>query len=358
VSLALAAAVIAAAGCGSSGSKSSSGSSAASASAPCTPKGDLNAILWEGYAPPASIKAFEKQYPGVKVHVTSIGSNDEVFAKIRTKTGQYDIVPATTDVVKQYVDQGLVQPLDVSKIPNAPKAFAAFRNLPQAAKDGKTYGVANTWSADPILYNADVVKNPPASYRVLFDPRYKGKVAIYDDLGSLWVGAKVKGYDPWTLSGQKMTDVVKLMQQQRTLDRKYWSTGDDLVKLFASGEVDLATGWNYMYTQLKKAGVNVKRLVPTEGNLGWVDTLMEPVGSKNTCAANAWINWATSPRGGAYTAEASGYSVANPGATKYMTKSQIGDLHMQDPQFVKQIDLWQAVNRPLYQNSWNQVKNG
>jgi spermidine/putrescine-binding protein len=267
-------------------------------------------------------------------------------------------VPATTDVSMQYIDQGLVQPLDMARIPNAAKAFPSFQELPQAVKDGQTYGVGNTWSADPILYNADVVKDPEASYKVLFDPKYKGKVALYDDLGSLWVGAKVKGYDPWTLSGDKLDDVVKLMQEQRTLDRKYWSTGDDLVKLFASGEVDLATGWSYMYTQLKKSGVNIKRLVPKEGNLGWVDTLMVPVDAKNRCGAEAWINWATSPRGGAYTAEASGYSVANPGATKFMSKSEIGDLHMDDPDFVKQIDLWQAVTRPTYQDAWSQVKNG
>jgi spermidine/putrescine-binding protein len=350
-------ATVVVAGCGGGGGGGNS-SKPAAASGPCTPKGTLNAILWEGYAPPASIKAFEAKYPGVTVHVTAIGSNDEVFAKIRTKSGQYDVVPATTDVTAQYVNQGLVEALDLSKIPNAATAFDAFRNLAQASKAGKVYGVANTWSADPILYNPAVVKNPEASYKILFDARYKGKVAVYDDLGSLWVGAKVQGQDPWKLSGQSMSDVVKLMQQQRKLDRKYWSSGDDLVKLFASGEVALATGWNYMYTQLKKSGVKVERLVPKEGNLGWVDTLMIPAGAKNQCAAYAWMDWATSARGGAYTAEASGYSVANPAATKYMTKGQVADLHMDDPAFIKQIDLWQAVNRPEYQNAWNQVKNG
>jgi spermidine/putrescine-binding protein len=354
--LATLAAAVVVTGCG--GSSGSDDQHAAAAAKPCTPTGTLNAILWEGYAPPASVKAFEKQYPGVKVKITSIGSNDEVFAKIRTKSGQYDLVPATTDVTRQYIDHGLVQPLSLARIPNAATLFPPFRALKEATKAGKTYGVANTWSADPILYNADVVKNPVASYKILFDPQYKGKVSIYDDLGSLWVGAQVKAYDPFNLSGDQLDDVVKLMQQQRSLDRKYWSTGDDLVKLMASGEVDLATGWSYMYTKLKAAGVNVKRLVPSEGNLGWVDTLMVPVKAKNSCAAEAWINWATSARGGAYAAQSTGYSVANPAATKYLTATEVKDLHMDDPAFVKQIVLWRAVNRPAYQDAWNNVKNG
>jgi len=353
---AVAVAAVVITGCGSSGS--SAASTTAASDEPCTPEGSVNAILWEGYAPKDSIAAFEKQYPGVTVNVTAIGSNDEVFAKIRTKSGQYDVVPATTDVTQQYIDQGLVQPLNVARIPNAAKAFPTFRKLPQASKDGKVYGVANTWSADPILYNADVIKSPQASYKILFDPAYKGKVSLYDDLGSLWVGALVKGYDPFKLDDQQMDEVVSLMQQQRDLDRKYWSTGDDLIKLMASGEVDVATGWSYMYTQLKKQGMNVKRLVPQEGNLGWVDTLMIPVNAKNTCAAEAWIDWMVSARGGAYEAQSTGYSVANREATEYLSKSEIDDLHMDDPSFVEQIVLWEPVDRPKYQEAWNRVKNG
>ncbi len=324
---------------------------------PCKPEGTLNAILWEGYAPPKSIKGFEEKY-GVKVNLTSIASNDEVFAKIRNKNGQYDLVPATTDVTRQYIDSGLVQPLDVSQVPNAGEVFPAFRNLTQAEKDGETYGVPHTWSADPIIYNADLIKNPEPSYKALFDPAYEGKVGLYDDLGSLWVGALVLGYDPFTLDSAQMDEVVDKMTDQKSLVRKYWSSGDDLVKLMASGEVSIATSWNYMYTQLKNEGLNVKRIDPEEGNLGWVDTLMIPENAENPCAAYKWMEWALSPEGGSQTAKASGYSIANPAVAEKLTPTEIEDLHMDDPGFVDKIILWEAVDRPAYQDAWNRVKNG
>lgn len=328
-----------------------------SATASCKVTGPLNVILWEGYAAPAMKKAFEKRYH-ITVNVTYIGSNDAVFAKIRSKSGQYDLVPATTDISHQYIDQGLLQPIDLSQIPNYKQIFPEFKKLPQATKNGKTYGVAHTWSADPILYNPKVVKHPIKSYKILWDKRYAGKIALYDDLGSLWVGALVKHYPPFTMSSSQLAADVKYMQQQKALDRTYWSTGDDLVKLFASGEVVLATGWNYMYTQLRKQHVPIARIVPREGNLGWVDTLDIPVNAKHVCAAEKWINWAISGRGGAYTAKASGYSISNRAIDKYLTKQQIADLHMNDPKFLKKIVLWRAVNRPEYQNAWNKVKNG
>lgn len=323
--------------------------------ATCTPEGQLNAILWEGYATEESIAAF-KEATGVDVNVTFIASNDEVFAKIRSKTGQFDLVPATTDISQQYIEQGLVQPLNLAEIPNSGHLFDSFKNLPQATQDGKTYGVAHTWSADPIIYNADHIADPEASYKALFDETYKGKVALYDDLGSLWVGALVLGYDPFELSKEQMAEVVKVMREQRELVRTYWSTGDDLVKLMASGEVWIATGWNYMYTQLKEEGVNVQRLEPKEGNLGWVDVLMIPVNAQHPCAAHKWINWAISDKGGSSTALASGYSISSPEINQHLTEDQVRDLHMDDPSFVNKIVLWERVDRPMYQDAWNEVK--
>lgn len=325
-------------------------------SEPCTPEGTLNAILWEGYASEKSIKGFEDKY-GIDVNVTSIATNDEVFAKIRNKNGQFDLIPATTDVSKQYIDSGLVQELNLEQVPRSESIFAGFQDLPQSQKDGKPYGVTHTWSADPILYNADVVKDPPSTYKLLFDEQYKGKVALYDELGSLWVGALALGYDPFNLTEDEMNEVVDKMTEQKSLVRKYWSSGDDLIKLMASGEVDVATGWNYVYTELKSQGVNVKRLVPEEGNLGWVDFLMIPVNAENPCAAYKWMDWALSPEGGSETAKA-GWSVASQEVADAISPELAEDLHMDDPAFVDEIVLWDAVDRPTYQDAWNRVKNG
>jgi len=324
-------------------------------SEPCKPEGELNAILWEGYATDKSIAGFEKKY-GIDVNVTTIATNDEVFAKIRSKNGQYDLIPATTDVSQQYIRSGLVQPLNVEQVPQAENIFTAFEKLPQGESDGKVYGIAHTWSADPILYNADTVKNPEESYEVLFDEQYKGKVGLYDELGSLWVGALAKGYDPYNLTEEQLKEVTDDMANQKELVRKYWSSGDDLIKLMASGEVDVATGWTYVYTELKNQGVNVKRLVPKEGNLGWVDFLMIPVKAGNPCAAYKWMDWALSPEGGSETAVA-GWSVASQEVADAIDPELAADLNMDDPEFVNEILLWEEVDRPTYQNAWNQVKN-
>lgn len=318
--------------------------------------GPLNVLLWEGYGGKQLVDAFEAKY-GVKVNVTYISSNDDVIAKIRSKSGQYDIIPATTDVSGQYIAAGMVQPIDTAKIPNLSKVLTSFQNLPQLASKGQVYGVPHLWSADPIIYDTDVIKSPKEAYDILWDPAYSGRISLYNDLSSLWIGALVKGYaDPYNLTDDQLASVVSSMRQQKSLVKKYWSSGGDLISLFQTKEVVLAQGWNYMYVKLKSEGAHIGRINPPN-NLGWVDSLMIPTNSKNKYTAELWIDWALSGQSQAFTADASGYSPVNAGANAYLSKQAIADLHMDDPKFVERVLLWKPVDRRNYIAAWNSVQN-
>jgi spermidine/putrescine-binding protein len=318
--------------------------------------GPLNLLLWEGYGGTQLIDSFEKQY-GVKINVTYISSNDDVLAKIRTKSGAYDVVPATTDVSGEYINAGLVQPIDISQISNLAKVLAPFQNLPQLSGNGRVYGVPHLWSADPIIYNTDVVKTPQDSYKILWDPKYAGRISLYNDISSLWIGALVNGYaDPYNLTDAQLASVVSSLRQQKVLVKKYWSSGGDLISLFQTKEVVLAQGWNYMYVQLKNQGAHIGRINPPN-NLGWVDSLMVPANAKHAQAAALWINWALSGQSQASTATGSGYSPVNAEANQFLSKQSIQDLHMDDPKFVERIVLWKPVDRKRYLAAWNTVLN-
>ena len=53
---------------------------------------ELNVLSWEGYSDPEWVQGFEKAH-NVKVNVTYIGSDDELFAKLRGGSGEtYDVV--------------------------------------------------------------------------------------------------------------------------------------------------------------------------------------------------------------------------------------------------------------------------
>ncbi len=58
----------------------------------------LNLLVWEGYADPSFVQAFEEQNH-CKVSASYMGSSDELVAKLRGgSAGNYDVISPSSDV--------------------------------------------------------------------------------------------------------------------------------------------------------------------------------------------------------------------------------------------------------------------
>ena len=80
---------------------------------------------------------------------------------------------------KYFAQSGLVQPWDPKLIPNLkhlnPKMVKAGQY------NGKQYGIPEDWGFDAVLYRSDKVNPKAKSWSLLFDERYKGRIAWFDD---------------------------------------------------------------------------------------------------------------------------------------------------------------------------------
>src|SRR3954468_16690981 len=87
------------------------------ASAPAMAK-ELRVLAWQGYADDDWVKEFEKQ-SGADVKVVFIGSDDEIWAKIKGSEGKdFDVMAVNTGQLQRYIDAKLVQPIDLAKVPD------------------------------------------------------------------------------------------------------------------------------------------------------------------------------------------------------------------------------------------------
>jgi putative spermidine/putrescine transport system substrate-binding protein len=144
---------------------------------------ELRVLAWDGYADDDWVKEFEKQ-TGADVKVVIIGSDDEIWAKIKGSEGKdFDVMAVNTGQLQRYIDAKLVQPIDLSKVPNqAANQLPIFNDLTKVKgvmRDGKLYSIPFCFDSIGIIYNTDEVKTPPTSMDVLWDPQYKGKVLAY-----------------------------------------------------------------------------------------------------------------------------------------------------------------------------------
>src|ERR1700751_587680 len=155
----------------------------------------LNLLVWEGYADPSFVKGFEDQCK-CKISASYMGSSDELVAKLRGgSASNYDVISPSSDVATSIVRAGLAAPLDLSKIPSYVQLSPKLRDSPLVKANAQTYGVPFVWGPNPLLYDTTVFATAPGSWSVLWDPKYKGKISLWDELSSVYMAAQVLGFD-------------------------------------------------------------------------------------------------------------------------------------------------------------------
>jgi spermidine/putrescine-binding protein len=324
----------------------------------------LNLLVWEGYAEPAFTKGFEEKY-GVTVKAAYLSSNDELIAKLTGGGGDvYDIISPSADIVSVLIQGNLVHPIDPARLSSFNDLAEPLRNRKDVWKDGKLYGVAFLWGPNYLVYDANLIPEEPKSWDILFDPRFKGKVSLWDDISALYVMGQLLGYDAtdkaalYNMSEEQLAQVQAKLLELKPQVRKYWVSVGELNDLFKNKEVVVALGWPLTPFKLNKEGMNLKATIPKEGATGFLDRLMIPAGSKNKELAELYLDYIIQPQTMAKVAESTGYSVSNPKAAQFMSPEiQALTFVNEMDSYFQRISFWQYVkNRRRYNEVWNEVK--
>jgi spermidine/putrescine-binding protein len=324
----------------------------------------LNLLVWEGYADPSFVKAFEEQNH-CKVSASYMGSSDELMAKLRGgSAGNYDVISPSSDVAGAIASSGLATALDLSQLPSYGQLSPQLTSLPLVRVQGRVYGVPFMWGPDPLIYDTTVFVAPPDSWNVLWDPKYRGKISVWDDLSTVYMAAQVLGFDKpdptqlYNLSDEQLEAVKKKLLELKPNIRKMWSTGGELTNLFENHEVVAAMGWPLMTNQLRKANYPAGEVIPKENTTGWIDHLMITAGSENKELAYKFLEYMIQAKTQKAVTDVTGYTPANPLAAQLMTPEEVKSLHLDDvDNYQKRIYFWQNVpRRAKYNEIWNEVK--
>jgi putative spermidine/putrescine transport system substrate-binding protein/spermidine/putrescine transport system substrate-binding protein len=324
----------------------------------------LNLLMWEGYADPLFIKGFEEQCQ-CKVSASYMGSSDELVAKLRGgSASNYDVISPSSDVATMIASAGLVAPLDLSRIPTYNQLTPKLTSMPLVQIKGGVYGVPFTWGPNPLIYDTTAFAKPPESWSVLWDPKYRGKISVWDDLSTVFMAAQLLGYDKpdpsqlYNLSDPQLDAVKKKLLELKPNVRKMWSSGGELTNLFQNREVVAAMGWPLNTVELKKKNFPVGETIPKENTTGWIDHLMITAASENKELAYRFLEYMVQAKTQKLVADVTNYVPANPQAGQLMTVEQRQGLHLGDvDSYQKRIYFWQDVpRRPKYNEIWNEVK--
>src|ERR1700677_4356126 len=324
----------------------------------------LNLLVWEGYADSSYVHTFEEANH-CKVSASYMGSSDELVAKLRGgSAGNYDVISPSSDVATSIASAELAAPLDLSKLPSYGQLSPQLTSLPLVRVKGQVYGVPFMWGPDPMIYDTTVFAQAPDSWNVLWDPKYKGRISVWDDLSTVYMAAQVLGYDKpdpsqlYNLTDEQLEAVKKKLLELKPNVRKMWSTGGELTNLFQNHEVVASMGWPLNTVELKKINFPVGETIPKENTTGWIDHLMITAGSENKDLAYEFLEYMIEAQTQKKVTDVTGYTPANPQAAQFMTPAEVKSLHLDDvDNYQKRLYFWQNVpRRAKYNEIWNEVK--
>lgn len=229
----------------------------------------LTYFTWAGYDLPSFHPAYGKKYGGEPAYAY-FPDSEEAFQKVRQGyTG--DVVHPCLPHIGRWQAEGLLQPVKPEKI-------QAWKDLSTALTENASVHFADAywmvpweWGASSLIYRTDKAETP-ASYDIMLDPAFKGRVSIPDNvdemamLASLLAGIE----DPYKLEDADYDRILEKMNALVAQARFLWTDATTVNHAMASGEIDMFWGWPNTWVALQEAGIPVTYMSdPAEGIVSW-----------------------------------------------------------------------------------------
>lgn len=283
----------------------------------------LNVYNWGEYISDGSLGSydtnaeFEAWYnrthkDKVKVIYTTYATNEDMYAKISSGAGTYDVIFPSDYMLQKMAKEGLLLPFDVAKdIPNYEYIEDAYKGL--LYDPDQRFSVPYTYGMTGIIYNTTMIDEEDAakeSWGLLWNEKYKGKILQFnnprDAFGSAmyYLNLDVNTTDPavW------QTALDKLLEQKPYV-QSYVS--DEIFNKMISGSASAAPYYAGDYITMADQNENLGFYYPKEGTNFFVDAMCIPKSAKYPDLAKEYINFMLSEEAAVANALYIGYASPN-----------------------------------------------
>lgn len=321
---------------------------------------DLNALVWCDHSDPNLLKPFEDAN-GIKVNVKEFEGTGAGFAIVdQSQPGDWDVMVIDSIDVPRGVEKGLFDPLPEDKLPFA-DLFPEVVMDGKTKVDGKRYGITEKFGYNTIGYNkAKVDVNDMQSLAALTDPKYKGRIAIYDyylpviGMAAMAIGKKTSELTEADLPALK--DVLLKMKANAKAVTDVAASQTAL----ATGEADvLVGGGEWVTAGIAKDNPDLDFSIPKEGAVLWSQSLAMFKDSKNKDMALKFIQYILSPEGQARLATSSCYWGMPSNSKAALSDDQKKILRFaEQPDFLKRAQPYPAPDEALdkkMQDLWTEM---
>lgn len=278
-------------------------------------EGELQLYNWGDYTSPELLAKFEKE-TGIKVTVTDYDSNDTALAKIEAGGAGFDLVVPSANYVPIYVEKGLVQELDLSKIPNHANIAPEWMNVDY--DPGRKYSIPWQWGTTGVAVNQKAYSGDINTSAIWLDPppELVGKVNVTPEMNDVLAMATMY------MGGEFCSDDAELMKKVRDklieAKPKWLSMDYGMTEKMTNNDVMASLYWNGAIFRARLANPDVKYGYPKEGYPLWMDQVMLLSDAKNVEEAYKFLDFIAMPENAALISAFARYANGIAGSEAFM----------------------------------------
>jgi spermidine/putrescine transport system substrate-binding protein len=264
------------------------------------PSGEVTISNWPGYIDPGkngTVAEFEKTYGVDVTYIEDVTGNTQFFGKLQPllangDSGGRSLFVVTNWLAKQMYDLGYLEQLDHADLKTV------FENIaPEFLNDqtdpGRKFSIPWQGGLTGIWVNTSEAPEI-RSLKDLFDPKYKGKVTVLDEMrDTVPLVMQMQGADPKNFTTEDWEKAIDFLKQETDSGQIRRFTDNSYTEDLTSGNAIASIGWSGDASLIGRDDVEWRK--PTDGCDTFFDQMVIPVGAPNTAAALAFMNFAYRP---------------------------------------------------------------
>jgi spermidine/putrescine transport system substrate-binding protein len=258
----------------------------------------LNVLAWCDHTDQRLIAPFEQAH-GVKVNVKSYEGTGTGLSMIeQSRPGDWDVFMVDATDVPRIAETGMFMELPEDVAP-WDDMFPQLREAPFARVDGKLYAAPEKFGYYGACFNKNVVDPADAaSGDILWNEKYKGRIAVYDYYFPLiQMIALSHGWRPADIDAEKLETI-----RERLIAAKpnVKMIGDivSVQNALVTGDVDIIFGGaEFTVSNLIPGNPHLDWSIADDGGLIWTQGLTILQDSNRQDLAVEFIKWVMGPAG-------------------------------------------------------------
>lgn len=260
-----------------------------------TSTGSLKVYNWGEYMDPQVLELFEKE-TGISVTYDEYETNESMYPIIAKGAADYDLICPSDYMIQKMSDEGLLEPINWSRIPNAKNIDDQYFEFARGYDENNTYSMPYLWGTVGILYNKKMVKGPIDSWGVLWDTRYQDDILMQKSVRDAFgVALKYLGYSLNTTDEAQLDEAKQKLLEQKHSGVVQAYVVDEVRDKMIAGEAAIGVIYSGEALTCMEENENLAYVIPKEGSNLWMDNFAIVKGAKNKENAEKFLNFLCRP---------------------------------------------------------------